>query len=64
MWHETFQFELIFLKNHIITSFNKYSKNSWHFTKTLNFRSGVYSINSFLFIFFLSWIHLLKYYAL
>lgn len=39
-----FQFERISLKNHIITSFNKYSKNSWHFTKILNFRSGVYSI--------------------
>lgn len=64
MWHETFQFELISLKNHIITSFNKYSKNSWHFTKILNFRSGVYSINSFLFICFLSWINLLKYYTL
>lgn len=42
-----FQFELISLKNHIITSFNKYSKNSWHFTKILNFRSGDDSINSF-----------------
>lgn len=59
-----FQFELVSLKNHIFTSFNKYSKNSWHFTKILNFSFGVYPIYSFLFICFLPWIHLLKYYAL
>lgn len=53
---KSFQLELISLKNHIITSFNKYSKDSWHFTKILNFRSWVYSIVSFSLAFCLGYI--------
>lgn len=57
MWHETISFSTnILKKNHIFISFNKYSKNSWHFTKILNFRSEVYFIRvSFSFAFCLGY---------
>lgn len=64
MRHEIISTWTNILEKSHYTSFNKYSKDSWHFTKILNFRSWVYSINSFLFSCFLSWVHLLKYYAL
>lgn len=62
MWHESTSISTNTIeKNHIIIHFNKYSKNSWHITKILKFGFGVYSINRFLFVCSLPWIHLLKY---